>query len=299
MLYAQRMISRKIFLKKLAKIGLKPQLIHTRENTYQRIEVLKRNRKKRSEYNQFVVESVAAIKAAVANKWKIEGLCFSYDRDLSNWAEDLISSNVSSDLFAMSSELMGTLSEKDETSEIIAIVKCPKDDITRINIKHSSILAVLDRPHSPGNLGTIIRSADAVGACGVIVLGHAADIYDPHTVRSSLGTLFSIPVVRVASPNTFVSWLKSQPIPIHLLGTSAKAEKTIFDYKIQLPLALVFGNETTGLSKTFQLLCDDIVKLPMKGSASSINLACAATVFLYHAAEEAQKNLLRNSCSPI
>ncbi|NDC38008.1 MAG: TrmH family RNA methyltransferase, partial [Proteobacteria bacterium] len=138
-----------------------------------------------------------------------------------------------------------------------------------------------DRPISPGNLGSTIRSADAFGVSGLVVAGHAADIYDPVSVRSSLGALFAMPVVRVGSPDEVSAWLKAQSTPVKLIGTSVKAEKTPDEISFEKPLALLFGNETVGISKRFEELCDELVGIPMKGVASSINVSCAATVFMY------------------
>lgn len=263
-------------------------LIKTRDNLFQRVETLKTNRKKRHEYGQFVVESVAAINAAVANNWKIEALLFSATRKLSSWANDLLASGVAKNRYAFSDQLLSELSDREEPSELIAVVKTKSDDPTRIRLDETSTVVVLDRPHSPGNLGTVLRSADAFGAQGVFVVGHAADIYDPLTVRSSIGALFSVPVVRLASPDDLLRWCSEQEFSPTLIGTSAKATTLISDFSFPKPLVLVFGNETTGLSTRFTTLCQQTLRIPIHGTASSLNLGCAVSIFLF-AAEQASR----------
>src|SRR5204862_5928572 len=116
--------------------------------------------------------------------------------------------------------LMEELSSKEETSELVALVGMPPDDLDRIPRRPDALLVVLDRPASPGNLGSVIRSADALGAGGVVVAGHAADPYDPQTVRASQGSLFAVPVVHVASAEELEPRLEG----LQVVGTSAHGD---------------------------------------------------------------------------
>lgn len=270
----------------LGAAGVELVSVNSRDNHFQRIEVLKRNRKKRAEYRCFVVEGVAAIKAAIATNWSFEGLCIAADRSLSSWASELVASGIAPRVFSITSDLMQELSEKQDTSEIIALIATRENNLSRINVKHDSIIVVLDRPGSPGNLGSIIRSADAFAADGVIVLGHAADIYDPLSVRSSLGALFSIPVVQLDSPDKLIAWFSKFERPFSLVGTSAKGATSIHDTKFSFPLALIMGNETSGMSKKLEELCDMLVKIPQRGVASSLNLSAASSIFLFLAEKQ-------------
>ena len=143
---------------------------------------------------------------------------------------------------------------------------------------------LFDRPASPGNLGTLIRSADALGADGLVITGHAADLYDPETISASVGTLFTLPTVRVASPRELEPWfaqIREQIGPFEFVGSSAKAEHEITEHDWTRPTLLVIGNETVGMSAHYRELCDVIVKIPIGGSATSLNVACAASILLY------------------
>ena len=258
--------------------------VNSRDNTFQRLEVLKRNRKARAKYSLCLVESVAAIKAAHRFKWEFQSLCFPYERDLSDWALGMLK-ECSAERIGLSNTLMNELSDKQDGSELIAVVKTKEDVLSRISVKEDSVVVVLDRPTSPGNLGSTIRSADAFSASGVIVVGHAADIYDPVAIRSSVGALFSTSVVRTGSPDEVLTWLRSHTQDVTILGTSAQGRTPAHARKFKKPLALIFGNETYGMSKRFEEICDDLLCLPMNGVASSINVSCAASIFLYLAHE--------------
>jgi TrmH family RNA methyltransferase len=190
----------------------------------------------------------------------------------------------------MSADLLTELGEKDEDRpELLAVVEMPADDLGRIEVGRDFLGLVLDRPASPGNLGSIIRSADAFGAAGVVVTGHAADPYDPRSVRASTGSLFARPVVRLASPRELTAWLAAQRArgyPIALAGADEGGEREVFDADLTVPTLLVMGNETAGLSTAWRERCDYLVRIPMTGSASSLNVANAATVVLYEATRQ-------------
>ena len=111
----------------------------------------------------------------------------------------------------MSPGLLAELGEKEAgPPELVAVVEMPADDLDRITAGPGFLGVLLDRPASPGNVGSIIRSADAFGADGIIVAGHAADVYDPRAVRASTGSLFARPVVRAPSHREVAAWVSAQ-----------------------------------------------------------------------------------------
>ena len=185
----------------------------------------------------------------------------------------------------MSGELLAELSGKDDgAAELLAVVEMPQDDLTRIDVGPTFLGLVFDRPSSPGNIGTVIRAADAFGAGGVIVTGHAADPYDPRAVRASTGSLFALPVVRERSHVEVLSWARAAGL--NVVGTDETGEVNLADHDLTGPTLLVIGNETSGMSAGWRESCDAIARIPISGSASSLNAAGAATVFLYEAARQ-------------
>ena len=190
----------------------------------------------------------------------------------------------------MAEELLGELGEKaDEVPELIAVVAMPPDDYARIPVRPDFLGVALDRPSSPGNIGTAVRSADAFGASGVIVTGHSADPYDPKAVRASTGSLFAVPVVRDGSPAGALAWVRAQHrsgVPVTILGTDEKGDVDVADHDLTGPTLIVVGNEASGLSEAWRAASDRIARIPITGSASSLNAASATTVLLYEAARQ-------------
>ncbi|MGE5579707.1 MAG: TrmH family RNA methyltransferase [Bacillota bacterium] len=258
--------------------------IFTENDVFQQLMSLSINRRKRHQAKRCLVEGVKPINLAIANGWAIEGLIYAQGAHLSSWAKDVIATSGAKTHYELAPHLMEALNDKEETSELIAVVSTPGDDLARIRVGLLPLLVVLDQPSSPGNLGSIIRSCDALRVDGVAVLGHSADIYDPQTIRASLGTVFSTPVVRLSSMNQALEWFKSLKDAhpgLMVIGTSAKADTELDQADPTQPTVLVFGNETRGMSWNLREACDLILRIPICGSASSLNLACAASIVLY------------------
>jgi 23S rRNA (uridine2479-2'-O)-methyltransferase len=188
--------------------------------------------------------------------------------------------------------LMERLSDKEAPSELLAVVRQPPDDLARIalgRLGSAALACVFDRPVNPGNLGTVIRSCDALGADGLVVTGHGCDLYDPLTIRASQGSLFALPVVQAAGPAEIRRWAASAPggAPLRLIGASGDGELEVTEVDLTGPLALVLGNETHGLSRGYREVCDALVRIPMPGAgagtADSLNVAAVASILLYEA----------------
>lgn len=264
---------------------MKIERIYARSDKFQRFETLKRNREKRTKAGLFFIEGVQMVEQAIRHHWHFACMAVMDGKRLSGWAEDMIEKARPDVLYHMAPELMQELSDREDTCEIIALIEMRHDGIARMQqaAKETAapFYALFDRPQSPGNLGTFLRSADAFKAQGAIITGHAADCYDTQCLRGSVGTAFAIPFANMASAEEAVAFLKAQENPPLIVGTSAKAEKYIADIDLTGPVALVIGNETFGMSKAWKEQCDVLVKIPIFGSASSLNAGCAATVCFY------------------
>jgi TrmH family RNA methyltransferase len=226
---------------------------------------------------------------AVQTGREIRELLYNADTNLSAWARQTLD-QVRTTTVAVAAELMHELGGKAEsTPELLAVVGMPDDDLGRIPTGPDLLAVVFDRPTSPGNIGTLIRSADAFGARGVIVTGHAADVYDPQSVRASTGSLFSLPVVRVPSHGPVLDWitaLRDRHLDVRLVGTDENGDVDIAEHDFTAPTVVLVGNETTGLSSAWREACDRLMRIPMAGTASSLNAATAASVVLYESARQ-------------
>ena len=133
-------------------------------------------------------------------------------------------------------------------------------------------------------MGTIIRSCDALEIDGLVITGHSVDLYDPDTISSSMGSFFKLPTARIDSNEEmqgFVSELRNQYPNMQIIGTSAHADLNIDQCDFNIPTILFIGNETTGLNNHYMQICDAMVTIPIGGSASSLNVACAASIVMY------------------
>jgi TrmH family RNA methyltransferase len=266
--------------------------IYTKNSEFQYLETIQRNRTKRNRAKEFVVEGVRSINQAVRNHWIINALVYTRDKRLSDWAEGIIEDSEAKIHYVLSLPLMYKLSQKEDTSELIALAAMPDDEFSRIPEREDQLVVVLDRPTNPGNLGTVIRSCDALRVDGVIITGHSIDLYDPEVIRATTGSFFNLPIIRLPSYKELIPWLEGQKQRLNrfqIVGTSAKAEIPVQNYDFSAPTVLLVGNENHGLNENFRAICDAMVTVPMYGSATSLNVACATSILLYEVDRQRRK----------
>jgi tRNA G18 (ribose-2'-O)-methylase SpoU len=260
------------------------QRVTTRNAAFQQWQALLSNRVKRQRAGEFIIQGVRPITLAVEHRWPVRAMIYDLSRPLSQWATDMLRASGAPRV-AMAPELLSELGEKDSGApEMLAVAAIPADDLTRIPQAPDLLAVAFDRPASPGNIGTLIRSADAFGAHGLILTGHSADPYDPKSVRASTGSLLALPVVRAAGHTDAAGWAGDRAAAI--IGTDENGDADIADLDLTGPTMLVIGNETTGLSAGWRSECDVMARIPITGKASSLNAASAATVALYEAARQ-------------
>lgn len=267
---------------------MRTEKVFTNNATFQKFEVLKNNRNKRYKYQEFLVEGVRNINEAINKKWNIKSFIYSAEIELSDWAKGVISSTPTDNNFGLSNVLMKDLSGKADTSELMAIIGMRDDNLSALKLSDNPIIALFDRPSNKGNLGTIIRSCDALGVECLIITGHAVDLYDPEVVVASMGSFFNMQVVRAPENHKILSFLdaiKKRYPTFKAIGTTAHKEHSIYDLDLSGPVMFMIGNETDGLSNTFSDHCDILATIPMVESsyATSFNVGCAATVMFYEA----------------
>lgn len=265
--------------------------IYTKNAAYQKFEVLKTNRNKRHRYGEFFVEGVRNINGAIRYGWTVSALLYTPDVPLSGWAEGVLDTAGAQTLYALPAHLMAELSGKTDTSELLAVVRMRNDDLAFLPTPANPLFALFDRPSNKGNLGAIIRSCDALGADGLVLTGHAVDLYDPEVVAASMGSFFRVPVIRVPDTERAFGWiarLRERYPAFQTVGTTAHRETNIADIDLRRPTLFMIGNEADGLSRALKEQSDALATIPMAdgASASSLNVACAATVLFYEAARQ-------------
>jgi len=243
------------------------------------------NRSKgRKETGLFLVEGIRHVATAIEANWKIETLLYAPDLLTSDYARDLILASDKKGIYCQptSADIFRYLAGKDNPQGILAAVH--QRDVKLSNLANFRRGVALVEPQDPGNLGTILRTIDAVGADALILLDGGVDLYHPGVVRASMGALFWVPVVRIGF-NDFLSWTRDLNLP--LIGTSARGEGYLSSLSERLGRwMLLLGSEQKGLTSKQRLACDTLISLPMRGRGTSLNLAVAAGIFLYALTEE-------------
>jgi RNA methyltransferase, TrmH family len=186
----------------------------------------------------------------------------------------------------LSGELFGRIADRDGPAGLAAIVRQRTGGLDQLAVAADSVFVALHEVGNPGNLGTIIRTADAAGAAGVILIGACTDPHDPAAVKASMGAVFSVPIA-AATPAGFLSWVRDAGV--RLAATSAHGPATLWDAPLRPPLAILLGSEGDGLPADLLAAGDLRLRIPMTGTAESLNLAVAAGILLYEAWHQRQR----------
>lgn len=254
-------------------------MITSRSNPLIKQVIALRQRKARSESGLFLVEGIHHIGEAVEAGWDIDSLIYAPDMLASDYAIKLIS-GVKTNLQAVSPQLMEYLSDKENPQGILGVVHQRKLKINNIGALRSGVALI--SPQDPGNVGTILRTMDAVHADALFMIDGGVDIYHPTLVRASMGTIFWIPIFQTTFEE-FVEWV--QRGNIQLIGTSAHADKDSVKFIPNSSWIILMGSEQKGLLPAHLKFCNKILSLPMRGRASSLNSAVAAGIFLFQLME--------------
>jgi tRNA G18 (ribose-2'-O)-methylase SpoU len=264
-------------------------LVTTRNSAYQVLESLRSNRQKRHRTRTFLLEGVQPITRALTHGWTFEAVIHARETRLSAWAADVVARCHAPVRYELTGDLLAGLSGKSDTSELLAVVRMSDDDVARIRVGADLLAVVADSPASPGNLGTLVRSCDALGVHGVIVTGHAADVYDSATITASRGSLFALPVVRLDSPAAVERWVRGVRRTVRqcaVAGADERGSTVLEAHDFTAATVLVLGNEARGLGSAYREMCDVLVRIPMSGSARSLNVSVAASIVLYEASRQ-------------
>ena len=169
---------------------------------------------------------------------------------------------------------------------VLGVCLQPKKSLKDIQFSKKPFLVAVESVEKPGNLGAILRTADAVGVDGLIVCDPVTDIYNPNVIRSSLGAIFSVCVVP-ATKEEALKFFKLNKVTI--CATLPQADKCYSSVDLNVPLALVMGSEEKGLSEFWQKNSDMAVYIPMKGKVDSLNVSVSAAVVLYETIRQREK----------
>ena len=262
-------------------------LISSHSNPKIKLARLLRQRKYRQETGLALVEGIhhvgQAVEAAAAPEARLAIITIFYAPDLltSEYAAGLIEqqSRLGVPCLATSRTIFENIADKDNPQGILAVVRPQQPDLAQLSAANFPLGVALVAAQDPGNIGAILRTIDAVSASGMLLLDGSVDPFHPSAVRASMGAIFWYPVVQTSFVE-FIAW--SELNGYQLYGTSAHGST---DYRqisrYQRPAILLLGSEREGLSEEHIAHCQHLVRLPMRGRVSSLNLAVAAGILLY------------------
>ncbi|HHW31903.1 MAG TPA: RNA methyltransferase [Clostridiaceae bacterium] len=237
-----------------------------------------KNRKYRDEKGLFLIEGEKLLKEAVQEKAEIIKVFLS-EEYIKEKSYDLFSSELlKHDTIILSDRLFKEISDTETPQGIIAVVKQSKHTLSDIMANNRNII-ILEEIQDPGNMGTIIRTADAAGFSGVITTKGCVDVYSPKVIRSTMGSIFRIPVCTGAGISEIISRLKAEGIKVYASHLEGKA--SLYDIDLRSDMAIIIGNESRGLSKEASASADALVQIPMLGGAESLNASVAAAILMY------------------
>lgn len=243
------------------------------ENKFRLIRSLLEKHSSRRKEKLFVVEGPHLVEEAVG---QVKFVVYSENLPLISKLEE-----KGIECLKISRKQFADLSGVETPQGILAVVKQPEYNLQSLVKAKNALIVFCIEIQDPGNLGTIIRTADAVGASGIILSRSTVDLYNPKVIRSTMGSLFHLPMVQEVETTETIEMLKTRRVKIIATDINAKEDYFAVDYKH--PCAILIGNEGAGLPEEIIKLADERVKIPMPGRAESLNVGISTAVILYEA----------------
>ena len=262
-----------------------PERITSLQNPRVKQLVKLRERRDRDEAGLFLVEGYREIRRALEKGIRPRELYFSPDWFLGENEPALIEQarQAGAQLFELSKDAFAKVAYRERPDGLLAVAPQWRRSLAGLTLPAEPFVLVVEAIEKPGNLGTILRSADAAGCDAVIVCDPVTDIFNPNVVRASTGVLFSVPLV-VEEGARVLAWLREKKI--RAVATTPAAEKIYTQVDLRGPLAIVMGSEQYGLSDFWLREADLPVRIPMAGQADSLNVAMATIITLFEAVRQ-------------
>lgn len=244
-----------------------------------------RQRSHRDELNLMLIEGYREILRALDNRHTPVRLFFCRDYFLGKNEDTILERcrTAGAELLDCAPNVFLKLAYRERPEGLMAVAPQVRHPLAGLKLRANPLVLIAESIEKPGNLGTILRSADATGTDAVIVCDRCTDINNPNVVRASIGTLFSLPVVEAGTDET-LAWLRQQHIQV--LAATPHADVVYTGADLKRGTAIVFGTEQYGLTETWLAAADVRVKIPMLGQCDSLNVAAAATILLYEAVRQ-------------
>jgi TrmH family RNA methyltransferase len=234
----------------------------------------------RKEQNRFVIEGLREIRLAISSGFNITDLFYTPELISEGELKTLFQATGNCTLTEVSTDVFNRMAYRKDSGGLIALAEPRRLLFTDLQLRDKPLLLVLETVEKPGNLGALLRTADAANLDAVIICDPQTDIYNPNAIRSSIGCIFTMPVVTATSEEAMV-WMHSQGIKI--FGTALTATHHYHETDFSQAAAIVMGSEANGLSSNWLTGADDLIKIPMQGKIDSMNVAASAAIVIFEA----------------
>lgn len=257
-----------------------PQLVSSLQNAGIKEVVKLRQRFHRDEHALLIVEGYREVKRALDNQIPILKLFYCPELYQGENEPALVAgcAEKGAQLIECTPPVFRKIAYRDRPEGLLALCPQIRRTLADLRLPPRPFIVVAEHIEKPGNLGTMLRTADAAGADALIVCDRCTDINNPNVVRASIGTLFTVPLAEASTPET-IAWLRRQGI--RSVAASPHASKLYTALDMTGPIAIIVGAEQFGLSPEWMAAADEQVRIPMHGQADSLNVAAAATILLY------------------
>jgi len=236
--------------------------------------------KGRREHGRFQLEGASLIAEAVRCGVPLEAVYWCLERTRDERDRALIRTLAeTAPVFEVTERVLEQMSSTVTPQPMAAEARIPDRRLDDIALPERCLIAAPVGTQDPGNLGTVIRTAHAVGAIAVVPVGNCVDTYSPKVVRATMGSLFSLPVTRRTSPGEFLAWCEGNEVSV--VAATVHTERSLFGACLAPRTAMLFGNETQGVPEALMVPGTTRVAIPMPGGAESLNVAVAAGIMMY------------------
>ena len=246
------------------------------------------NKKDREQSGAFMAEGLKLVIDALELGWTIRTLVYAKAAKDKPLVQQVAAKTVAHGglVLEVSEKVLSSITRRDNPQMVVGIFEQSWKKLSEVRPIKDETYVALDRVRDPGNLGTIIRTADAAGASGVLLVGDCTDPFSLETVRATMGSVFALPVTR-CSQDEFLAWQKSAGVEVVATHLAGSVDYRTVDYA-RKPVVILMGNEQSGLPDALAKAADRTVRIPQQGLADSLNLAVATGVMLF----EARRHLL-------
>jgi len=261
-------------------------LIESEQNQFVKELVGLKQRKNRDKAGVFLVEGLRFV-LEIPQNWDVISYAIS---DSFEKLQDISIFQQRAQLTVFADKVFSRFCDTENPQGILAVCKQKNWEIQDVMEKENCFFLLAEELNDPGNLGTIIRTADACGADGIFLSNGSVDLYNPKVLRATMGSLFHIPVLQNQDICFLIDQLKEKGVQV--LAAHLSGEKDLYDFNLKNACAMVVGNEARGLSDETAKRCSAYLKIPMPGKAESLNASIAAGVILYEVVRQRKSGSL-------